>query len=193
MWKSDEIGPSFIATLWVKIIQNVLIFQTHYPYEGNDLKRFHVLIFLGRITILPSEETFAPMFGRLKTFHQEFMAQFKDTNWQDGFTGFSFQWWQYSVRTIWYVSIRGKFSDVKYMFEASRERLNSFDDSSFIYDFQSFSIDFPSQIWLSIISQKKTRKCSTRVAERVLNVCGKLYTNVLNHSTRKNNILIILS
>ena len=57
--------------------------------------------------------------------------------------------------------IRGKFSDVKYMFEASRERLNSFDDSSFIYDFQSFSIDFPSQIWLYIISQKKTRKCST--------------------------------
>ena len=51
--------------------------------------------------------------------------------------------------------IRGKFSDVKYMFEASRERLNSFDDSSFIYDFQSFSIDFPSQIWLYIISQKK--------------------------------------
>ena len=67
----------------------------------------------------------------------------------------------------------------------SRERLNSFDDSSFIYDFQSFSIDFPSQIWLYIISQKKTRKCSTIVAERVLNVCGKLYTNVLNHSTRK--------
>ena len=37
----DEIGPSFISTLWVKIIQNVLIFQTHYPYEGNNLKRFH--------------------------------------------------------------------------------------------------------------------------------------------------------
>ncbi|XP_073231455.1 alanine aminotransferase 2-like [Porites lutea] len=33
-----------------------------------------------RITILPSEETFAPMFERLRTFHQEFMAQFKDTN-----------------------------------------------------------------------------------------------------------------
>ena len=98
--------------------------------------------------------------------------------------------------------IRGKFSDVKYIFEEakllftnsiSRERLNSFDDSSFIYDFQSFSIDFPSQIWLYIISQKKTRKCSTIVAERVLNVSGKLYTNVLNHTTRKNNILIILS
>ena len=105
VWKSDEIGPSFISTLWVKIIQNVLIFQTHYPYEGNNLKRFHVLIFLGRITILPSEETFAPMFERLRTFHQEFMAQFKDTNWQDGFTGFSFQWWQYSIQTIWYVPI----------------------------------------------------------------------------------------
>ncbi|CAH3174521.1 unnamed protein product [Porites lobata] len=33
-----------------------------------------------QITILPSEETFAPMFERLRTFHQEFMAQFKDTN-----------------------------------------------------------------------------------------------------------------
>ena len=97
---------------WIKfylhimgIIQNVLIFQTHYPYEGNNLKRFHVLIFLGRITILPSEETFAPMFERLRAFHQEFMAKFKDTNWQDGFTGFSFQWWQYLIQTIWYVSI----------------------------------------------------------------------------------------
>ena len=48
--------------------------------------------------------------------------------------------------------ITGKFSDVKYMFEKqnsclqisiSRERLViSFDDSSFIYDFQSFSVDF---------------------------------------------------
>ncbi|CAH3193750.1 unnamed protein product [Porites evermanni] len=36
--------------------------------------------FYYRITILPSEETFAPMFERLRTFHQEFMAQFKDTN-----------------------------------------------------------------------------------------------------------------
>ncbi|XP_073231491.1 uncharacterized protein [Porites lutea] len=33
-----------------------------------------------RITILPSEETFAPMFERLRTCHQELMAQFKDTN-----------------------------------------------------------------------------------------------------------------
>ncbi|CAH3184485.1 unnamed protein product [Porites lobata] len=33
-----------------------------------------------RITILPSEETFAPTFERLRTFHQEFMAQFEDTN-----------------------------------------------------------------------------------------------------------------
>ena len=142
------------------------------------------------------------MFERLRTFHQEFMAQFKDTNWQDGFTGFSFQWWQYSIQTIWYVSIliyQGKVFWCKiYVWRSktltclqisiSRERLNSFDDSSFIYDFQSFSIDFPSQIWLYIISQKKTRKCSTIVAERVLNVSGKLYTNVLNHTTRKNNI-----
>ena len=75
----------------------------------------------------------------------------------------------------------------------SREGLNSFDDSSFTYDFQSFSIDFPSQIWLYIISQKKTRKYSAKVEERVLNVSGKLYTNVLTHTTRKNNILIILS
>ena len=207
MWKFDEIGPSFISTLWVKIIHNVLIFQTHYPYEGNNFKRFHVLLFLGRITILPSEKTFAPMFERLRTFQQEFMTQFKDTNWQDGFTGFSFQWWQYSIQTIWYVSIliyQGKVFWCKiYVWRSktltclqisiSRERLNSFDDSSFIYDFQSFSIDFPSQIWLYIISQKKTRKCSTIVAERVLNVSGKLYTNVLNHTTRKNNILIILS
>ncbi|XP_073231434.1 alanine aminotransferase 2-like [Porites lutea] len=36
--------------------------------------------FYYRITILPSEETFAPMFERLRTFHQEFMAQFKDMN-----------------------------------------------------------------------------------------------------------------
>ena len=132
--------------------------------------------------------------------------RFKDTNWQDGFTGFSFQWWQYSVQTIWYVSIliyQGKVFWCKiYVWRSktltclqisiSRERLNSFDDSSFIYDFQSFSIDFPSQIWLYIISQEKTGKCST-VAERVLNVSGKLYTSVLNHTTRKNNIFLILS
>ena len=165
------IGPSFISTLWVKIIQNVLIFQTHYPCEGNNLKRFRVLIFLGRITNLPSEETFAPMFDhdRLRTFHQEFMVQFKDTNWQDGFTGFSFQWWQYSIQTIWYLPIliyQGKVFWCKiYVWRSktltylqisvSRERLNSFDGSLFIYYFQSFSIDFPSQIWLHIISQKK--------------------------------------
>ena len=72
--------------------------------------------------------------------------------------------------------ITGKFSDVKYIFEEakllftnsiSRETLNSFEDSSFIYDFQSFSINFPSQSWLYIISlQKKNLKCST-VAEGV--------------------------
>ena len=53
--------------------------------------------------------------------------------------------------------IRGKFSDVKYMFEEAKllftnfyfsRKANNFDDSSFIYDFQSFSIDFPSEIWL---------------------------------------------
>ena len=69
----------------------------------------------------------------------------------------------------------------------ARERFKSFDDSSFIQDFQSFSIEFPSQIWLSISSLKKRpAKCSTIVAERVLNVSGKLYTNVLHHTTRKN-------
>ncbi|CAH3133955.1 unnamed protein product [Porites lobata] len=36
--------------------------------------------FYYRITIRPSEETFASMFEPLRTFHQEFMAQFKDTN-----------------------------------------------------------------------------------------------------------------
>ena len=58
--------------------------------------------------------------------------------------------------------IRGKFSAVKFMFENSclqisiaGERLKRFDDSSFIQDFQSFSIEFPSQIWLSILSLKK--------------------------------------
>ena len=208
------------------------------------------------------------MFERLRTFHQEFMAQFKDMNWQDGFTGLNFQWWQYSIQTIWYVSIliyKGKVFWCKiYVWRSktltclqisiSQERLNSFDDSSFIYDFQSFSIDFPSQIWLysrtslfrtrlirspryfegrsnalgftlpfyaspvisklryfelffhfpwdfeiagfdCILSLKK-RPGNVQhwiVAERVLNVSGKLYTNVLNHTTRKNNILIILS
>ena len=207
MWKSDWIGPSFISTLWLNIIQNGLIFQTHYPYEGNNLKRFHVLIFLGRITILPSEETFAPMFERLRIFHQEFMAQFKDTNWQDGFTGFSFQWWQYSVQTIWYVSIliyQGKVFWCKiYVWRSktltclqisiSRERLNSFDDSSFIYDFQSFQLTSLPRFGYILSLKKKTRNCSTIVAERVLNVSGKLCTNVLNNTTRKNNILIILS
>ena len=108
MPESFKVGwypPKKTGSSHLKIIQKVLIFQTHCPYEGNNWKRFHVLIFLGRITNLPSEETFAPMFERLRTFHQEFMAQFKDTNWQDGFTGFSFQWWQYSVQTIWYVFI----------------------------------------------------------------------------------------
>ena len=120
--------------------------------------------------------------------------RFKDTNWQDGFTGFSFQWWQNSSQIIWYVSIliyQGKVFWCKiYVWRSnvnsclqisiSRERL------------KRFSIEFPSQIWLYIISQKETRKCST-VAERVLNVSGKLYTNVLNHTTRKNNIFLILS
>lgn len=31
-----------------------------------------------RITILPSEEKFVPMFDRLKHFHQDFIAQFKN-------------------------------------------------------------------------------------------------------------------
>ena len=133
-----------------------MIFQTHYPYEGNNLKRFHVLIFLGRITILPSEETFAPMFERLRTFHQEFMAQTR----QDGFTGLvssddNIQSRLFDMSPSSF--IRGKFSDVKYMFEEAKllftnfyfsRKANNFDDSSFIYDFQSFSIDFPSEIWL---------------------------------------------
>lgn len=36
--------------------------------------------FYFRITILPSEDKFIPMFERLRAFHQEFMTQFKDTN-----------------------------------------------------------------------------------------------------------------
>ena len=53
------------------------------------------------------------------------MAHFKDTNWQNGFTGFSFQWRQYSVQT-WLFDmspssfIRENFSDVKYMFEEAK-------------------------------------------------------------------------
>lgn len=34
--------------------------------------------FFDRITILPSEEKFIPMFDRLRAFHREFMEQFKD-------------------------------------------------------------------------------------------------------------------
>ena len=34
-----------------------------------------------RITILPSEDKFIPMFERLKTFHQDFMMQYMD--WQN--------------------------------------------------------------------------------------------------------------
>ena len=44
-----------------------------------------------------------------------------------------------------------------------------------------------------ILSPKKDPEMFKIVAERVLNVSGKLYTNVLNHTARKNNILIILS
>ena len=56
--------------------------------------------------------------------------------------------------------IRGKFFDVKCMFEEAKLLFTNFyfsrkADSSFIYDFQSFSIDFPSQIWLYIISQER--------------------------------------
>ena len=52
------------------------------------------------------------------------------------------------------------------------------------------SLRYDFSFWLYIISQKKTRKFSTIVEERVLNVSGKLYTNVLHHTTRINNILI---
>ena len=102
-----------------------MIFQTHYPYEGNNLKRFHVLIFLGRITILPSEETFAPMFERLRTFHQEFMAQIR----QDGFTGLvssddNIQSRLFDMSPSSF--IRGKFSDVKYTFEEAKLLFKNF-------------------------------------------------------------------
>ena len=144
------------------------------------------------------------MFERLRTFHKEFMAQFKDTNWQDGFTGFSFQWWQYLIQTIWYVSIliyQGKVFWCKIYVWRSKTLVYCrflFLEKGWVVlmtlhssmIFKVFFIHFPSQIWLYIISQKKTRKFSTIVEERVLNVSGKLYTNFLNHTARINNILI---
>ena len=39
---------------------------------------FMKTFFFDRITILPSEDKFIPMFDRLRAFHQEFMEQFKD-------------------------------------------------------------------------------------------------------------------
>ena len=148
------------------------------------------------------------MFERLRTFHQEFMAQFKDTNWwQDGFTGFSFQWWQCSIQTIWYVPIliyQGKVFWCKiYVWRSktltclqssiSRERLNSFDDSSFIYDFQSFSIDlipFP-DLAIYYLS-KKDSEMFNNSGRKSLECIWQAVHNVLNHTTRKNNILLIL-
>ena len=99
--------------------------------------------------------------------------------------------------------IRGKFSDVKYIFQEAKLLFTNFYSSRkaqkfwwlFIHPrFSKFFNWVPSQIWLSISSLKKRpAKCSTIVAERVLNVSGKLYTNVLHHTTRKNNIPMILS
>ena len=99
--------------------------------------------------------------------------------------------------------IRGKFSDVKYIFEEAKLLFTNFYSSRkaqkfwwlFIHPrFSKFFswVPFP-DLAKYIIPQNKTRKCSTIVAERVLNVSGKLYTNVLHHPTRKNNIPIILS
>ena len=99
--------------------------------------------------------------------------------------------------------IRGKFSDVKYIFEEAKLLFTNFYSSRKVQKFwwlfihPRFSkffngVPFP-DLAKYIIPQKKTRKCSTIVAERVLNVSGKLYTNVLHHTTRKNNIPIILS
>ena len=39
---------------------------------------YFLIIIFYRITILPSEDKFIPMFERLKTFHQDFMTQYKD-------------------------------------------------------------------------------------------------------------------
>ena len=90
----------------------------------DNLKRFHVLIFLGRITILPSEETFAPMFERLRTFTKNSWRSLRtrtddkmdlldlvssDDNMQA-------RLFDMSPSSF----IRGKFSDVKYMFEEAK-------------------------------------------------------------------------
>ena len=85
--------------------------------------------------------------------------------------------------------IRGKFSDVKYIFEEAKLLFTNFYSSRkaqkfwwlFIHPrFSKFfnGVPFP-DLAKYIIPQKKTRKCSTIVAERVLNVSCKLYTNVL--------------
>lgn len=42
------------------------------------LSIYFLIIIFYRITILPSEDKFIPMFERLKTFHQDFMTQYKD-------------------------------------------------------------------------------------------------------------------
>ena len=102
-----------------------------YPYEGNNFKRSHVLIFLDRITVLPSEETFAPMFER------RLRTAFTKNSWR-------------SLRTrtdkidlldlvssddniqsrLFDVSpssfIRGKFSEVKYTFEEAKLLFTNF-------------------------------------------------------------------
>ena len=110
--------------------------------------------------------------------------RFKDTNWQDGFTGFSFQWWQNSSQIIWYVSIliyQGKVfwckiyvwrsnlnSCLQISISSSRKAKKVLMTLHLSMIFKVFQlIYFPSQIWLYIISQKKTRKCSTIAAERV--------------------------
>ena len=91
---------------------------------------------------------------------------------------------------------RGKFSDVKYIFEEAKLLFTNFYSSRKVQKFwwlfihPRFSkffngVPFP-DLAKYIIPQKKTRKCSTIVAERVLNVSCKLYTNVLHHTTRKN-------
>ena len=108
-----------------------MIFQAHYPYEGNNFKRSHALIFLDRITVLPSEETFAPMFER------RLRTTFTKNSWRslrrrtDKIDLLDLVSSDDNIQSrLFDVSpssfIRGKFSDVKYTFEEAKLLFTNF-------------------------------------------------------------------
>lgn len=77
-----EIFPDFAIARHVRTIRLTCGVKIYSSFEiGPKLtcpSIYFLIIIFYRITILPSEDKFIPMFERLTTFHQDFMTQYKD-------------------------------------------------------------------------------------------------------------------